>query len=187
MSERDDRSDAALLAAAGTDPEAFGVFYRRHERSVLAFVGRLAGSAELGADVMAETFAVAFEIRQRFEPARGDARSWLFGIAHNILRSSWRRGRVEATARHRLGMEQLAFSEDQLSAFDQVIASDGHATVEQWLRTLPRQQRDALRLRVLEDRPYGSIAVDLECSEAVVRQRVSRGLATLREQIGKNR
>jgi hypothetical protein len=30
-----DRSDAELLAATATQPEAFGVFYRRHVASVL--------------------------------------------------------------------------------------------------------------------------------------------------------
>jgi RNA polymerase sigma-70 factor (ECF subfamily) len=34
---------------------------------------------------------------------------------------------------------------------------------------------------VLAEDDYATIAADLECSEAVVRQRVSRGLATLRK------
>jgi RNA polymerase sigma-70 factor (ECF subfamily) len=37
-----------------------------------------------------------------------------------------------------------------------------------------------VRRRVLAEDDYATIAADLECSEAVVRQRVSRGLATLR-------
>jgi DNA-directed RNA polymerase specialized sigma24 family protein len=37
---------------------------------------------------------------------------------------------------------------------------------------------------VLEERDYGDIARELRCSEAVVRQRVSRGLGRLRRQIG---
>jgi DNA-directed RNA polymerase specialized sigma24 family protein len=35
---------------------------------------------------------------------------------------------------------------------------------------------------VLEEREYGEIAAELECSEAVVRQRVSRALRKLREE-----
>jgi RNA polymerase sigma-70 factor (ECF subfamily) len=33
---------------------------------------------------------------------------------------------------------------------------------------------------VLEEEPYPEIAAQVRCSESVVRQRVSRGLATLR-------
>src|ERR1700744_6329414 len=101
------RTDADLLRSTDVDPQAFGLFYQRHERAVLAFAGRLAGSAELGAEVMAETFAVALEHRERFEPARGDAQAWLFGIARNVLGTSRRSGRVEASARERLGIERF--------------------------------------------------------------------------------
>ena len=34
MNARVDRTDAALLAAAGSDPEAFACFYDRYERPV---------------------------------------------------------------------------------------------------------------------------------------------------------
>jgi RNA polymerase sigma-70 factor (ECF subfamily) len=45
-------------------------------------------------------------------------------------------------------------------------------------------QRVAVQAHVVEDREYGEIAHDLNVSEAVVRKRVSRGLAALRERIG---
>jgi RNA polymerase sigma factor (sigma-70 family) len=186
MGAWDESSDAELLVGAGADPLAFAAFYRRHERPVLAFVGRLAGNAALAADVMAETFALAFETRDRFDPARGEARLWLFGIARNVLGSSLRRGRVEASARDRLGMEGLRLSESQITLFDEVIAADGETMVEEWLEGLPADQREAVRLRVLDERPYASIANDLGRSQATIRQRVSRGLAALREQIGEN-
>jgi len=186
MSVWDERGDAELLAGTDVDPLAFGAFYRRHERPVLAFVGRIAGSTGLAADVMAETFAVAYEMRERFDPARGEARLWLFGIARNVLGSSLRRGRVEASARERLGIERLTLSESQITLFDEVIGADGQSIVDEWLDGLPADRREAVRLRVLEERPYASIANDLECSQATIRQRVSRGLAALREQIGEN-
>jgi RNA polymerase sigma-70 factor (ECF subfamily) len=186
MGAWDERSDADLLVGAGLDPLAFAAFYRRHERPVLAFVGRLAGSTGLAADVMAETFAVAFEKRARFDPARGEARLWLFGIARNLLGSSLRRGRVEASARDRLGIESLRLSEPQITLFDEVIAADGASAVEEWLEGLPADQREAVRLRVLEERPYASIANDLGRSQATIRQRVRRGLAALRDQIGES-
>jgi RNA polymerase sigma factor (sigma-70 family) len=49
---------------------------------------------------------------------------------------------------------------------------------------LPADQKQAVRARVLDEREYPEIAKDLRCSEAVVRKRVSRGLAHLRDQLG---
>lgn len=37
-------------------------------------------------DVVAETFLVAFDRRHRYDPARPDARPWLYGIATNLIR-----------------------------------------------------------------------------------------------------
>ena len=46
---------------------------------------------------------------------------------------------------------------------------------------LPPEQFDALRARVLDEHGYREIARQLQCSPAVVRKRVSRALATLRQ------
>jgi RNA polymerase sigma-70 factor (ECF subfamily) len=51
------------------------------------------------------------------------------------------------------------------------------------MERLPADQREALRLRVLDEREYAEIATELRCSEAVVRQRVSRATRTLRAQV----
>jgi RNA polymerase sigma-70 factor (ECF subfamily) len=53
------------------------------------------------------------------------------------------------------------------------------------LEQLPRDQADAIRARVLDDRPYPEIAAELQTSELVIRKRVSRGLATLRGELEK--
>lgn len=48
------------------------------------------------------------------------------------------------------------------------------------LESLPAELRAAVRGRVIEGRDYAELARELECSELLVRQRVSRGLRTLR-------
>ena len=52
---------------------------------------------------------------------------------------------------------------------------------------LPDEQAVAVRGRVLDDRAYADLAVELDCSESVVRQRVSRGLARLRARLSDSR
>ena len=94
----DRRSDARLL---GADAAAFAECYRRHEDAVLGFFLRRTRSAELAADLTAETFAGALASRDRFDPEAGEARGWLFGIARDVLGRSLERGRVEDGARRR--------------------------------------------------------------------------------------
>jgi RNA polymerase sigma-70 factor (ECF subfamily) len=49
------------------------------------------------------------------------------------------------------------------------------------LSELPPEQRRIVAAHVIDERPYGELAGELHTSEAVVRQRMSRGLAALRK------
>jgi RNA polymerase sigma-70 factor (ECF subfamily) len=174
--------DEVLLRRASADPEGFGKFYERHERAVLGYFMRATGRADLAVDLAAETFARAFQARDDFDPVRGAATGWLLGIARHVLLSSIRRRRVESSARAQLGMARLTLDERLVAAVEDAVLSAAH-DVERWLAQLPEDQRAAVRARVLDERSYGDIARELQCSEAVVRQRVSRGLSALRKEL----
>jgi RNA polymerase sigma factor (sigma-70 family) len=175
------RSDQELLAAAPADPEAFADFYRRHERSVLGYFVYWCRVPEVAADLMAETFAVAFESLGRYRPDLGEPRAWLFGIARNMLLRSVRRGRVENETRRRLGMQTLLLDDDALERVE-ALASRRSAAVD-GLEGLSDVLRQAVAGRVIDQREYRELAQELECSESVVRQRVRRGLPRLREDL----
>ena len=61
-------SDDELLTSG--DAEAFGVFYDRHVRDVLAYMMRRTGDPEVAADLTAETFAAAIVARRKYRPGR---------------------------------------------------------------------------------------------------------------------
>jgi RNA polymerase sigma factor (sigma-70 family) len=183
---RDRRTDQELLAQAlTTEPEAFTVFYERHVDVVLAFLRRRTSSPEVAADLMAETFAAALlALHSDTEPQELEVPvAWLLGIARNKLFESYRRGKVEAAARERLGLEPLVLDDSDLALVDELSESD---LVSQLADLLPADQLQALRARVIDEREYDEIARDLECSEAVVRKRVSRALSTLRARVNSN-
>jgi RNA polymerase sigma-70 factor (ECF subfamily) len=170
-------ADDDLLALTPARPEAFGEFYVRHEAAVLGFLHARTRDPELAADLAAEVFAAALVAVRRYRPGEAPAVAWLFGIARNILLRSFKRRRVEDRARRRLEMPPLAISDELVERIDRL---GGDQRVEQMLDRLPPAQAQAVRSRVLEDAPYDRIAAELRCSESVVRQRVSRGLAVLR-------
>jgi RNA polymerase sigma factor (sigma-70 family) len=174
--------DDALLVAAADDPEAFAQFYRRHVRGVLAYFRRRAPDAETAADLTAETFAAALEGRRRYAPERGPALGWLYGIARRRLIGYQRRGRVETTARRRMGMARIELTDEMLERVE-AIADAELAEVDVALAALPDEQSAAVRARVLEDRGYHEIAAAERVSEPAARQRVSRGLAALRARL----
>ena len=175
----DPRTDGELLVATPGDPDAFGVFYRRHVRGVLSFFRRRVPSAEVAFDLTAETFAAALEAAPRYEPRPDPARGWLYGIAFNKLHEAQRRGRADDTVRRVLGMQPIELTDRGLERLETLAGGPAvHA-----LAGLPDDQRDAVRARVLDERGYDEIAVELGCSESVVRQRVSRGVRAMRARL----
>lgn len=179
----DDRTDAQLLHLTATDPEAFGRFYRRHVRWVLTVCARRCGDAELAADVTAETFATVLAQRDRFDPAPGSAGNWLFQIALHKLADAQRRGFAERRARDRLGIPAIALTDDDHARIDELASLAGGGDAAALLAGLPEDQRRAVEARVVDERGYDEIAAELELSPAAVRQRVSRGLTTLRARL----
>jgi RNA polymerase sigma factor (sigma-70 family) len=183
---REDRSnvtDADLLAAvADRDGAAFSAFYRRHLAEVLAYLVRETGDSELAADLAAEVFAAVLLSAARYQAQAPSALPWVIGIARHKLLMSWRRGRVEMRARQRLGLEPVELDDLALERVEQ-LADAGVGRLEQMLERLPPMEREAVRWRVVDEIGYEEIAKQLDCSEMVVRKRVSRGLGKLRNQL----
>jgi RNA polymerase sigma factor (sigma-70 family) len=163
------------------DAASFELFYNRYFQRLLAFFSRRTRDAELAADLTAETFAAALAARRRYRRRGGRADSWLFAIAHHKLADAQRRGCAEDRARRRQGIERIELTDDDIARIERLGQPDSVAAL---VRGLPADQQEAIQAHVIEERPYGEIAVELGTSEAVVRKRVSRGLAALRKRLG---
>lgn len=182
MSLWESESDERLLGAAVRDSQAFSAFYRRYERAVLAFFLNRVRDPELAADLTAEVFAAVLVSCARFQAGGAPASAWLFGIAQHKLAKSRRRGRVEDRVRRHLGMAPLVLEDEDLERIERLTGTG--EGVMSLLGDLPVEQQAAVRARILEEHSYEQIAEELACSQSVVRKRVSRGLARLREQLG---
>lgn len=182
MAESAAIADARLVAEiARGDDAAFALIYRRYLPVVLRWCLRETGNRELAADLTAEVFAASLLAARRYRPEQAPVGAWLLGIARNKLRESRRRQKVEDSARRRLGVEPAALSDVDLDRVEELASLD-RASLE-LVAGLPAEQRDAVTQRVVAERSYEEIAAELECSELVVRQRVSRGLRSLRSQL----
>jgi RNA polymerase sigma-70 factor (ECF subfamily) len=171
-------SDEDLLVA--NTPEAFGEFYDRHARALLGYFARRTRDPDAAADLTAETFASAIVAQRRFKPGGAPAAAWLFTIASRRLADYQRCGWVNELTRRSLAMERRTLGEEDREMIR--LLADEAAT--ELLTGLPADQRAAVVGHVVEERDYAELAADSHTSEAAVRQRVSRGLSTLRRKMG---
>ena len=179
-------SDAELLqrTARRDDGEAFGIFYRRYQGSLMAFLMRHTRAPDVAQDLVAESFAIAYSKAARFDPGRGDGRRWLFGIARIAMLASNRLGGVEDATRRKVGMATRGYSDE---AWEQAEArvDSSMSDVVAGLDDLSDDERAAVVARVIQDRDYAEIARMQDASEEAIRQRVSRGLRKLGKLVGR--
>ena len=133
-------------------PEAFAVFYRRHEQTLLGWLcadrRSRAGRGPVGRDVRGGAAR-----RAALRCARGPALAWTFGIAHHKLQRALERGRVEDRARRRLGLPPLVLEDE---ALERVARLGGDARVGRAAGASSRTaQAEAMRARVLDERRTG--------------------------------
>jgi RNA polymerase sigma-70 factor (ECF subfamily) len=155
--------------------------YERHRDDLLLFLARRTADAEVALDLWAETFAQAVAGHARFRgTTEGEAAAWLYAIARKQLALYFRRGTAERRALERLGLERPPADRELLADIEQRAHLDvlrGELNVA--LASLSEPVREAVRLRVVEEKPYPEIAQSLSISEQAARARVSRGLSAL--------
>ena len=159
----------------------FADFYRHRAQGLLVFFVRRTFDVETARDLTAETFAQAFEHRNRFRGTSDEqATGWLYGIARHQLSRYARKGVVEREAIERLGVQLPTVSHDD---YQRVVELAGLSRMRDHVAlafsTLSDDQRLALQLRVIDEQPYSTVARSLGVSEQTARARVSRALSRL--------
>jgi RNA polymerase sigma-70 factor (ECF subfamily) len=177
-------TDAELLRASRCNPDAFRELYNRYSERLFGYFARRTGSEDSALELTAETFSRVWVMRERFEDQRGGSIApWLFGIARNVLLMSVRRGVVDRRTATRLGVLDRLDIEGPI-ATPEPGWSEG---ADELLNTLPLSQREALRLRIIDELAYDQVAEVLGTSRAAARVRVHRGLASLRQRLSNSK
>jgi RNA polymerase sigma-70 factor (ECF subfamily) len=159
--------------------------FDHHAEAILAFLVRHTWDPEVAVDILAETFAVALVGRHRFRGRRDEAaRAWLYGIARHELADHFRRDGAQRRALARLGIERRPLTDVEYERIEELAGSrELRDRVAEELEALPVDQREAVRLRVVEEQGYETLARMLDISQDTARARVSRGLQGLRAAI----
>jgi RNA polymerase sigma-70 factor (ECF subfamily) len=137
-------------------------------------------------DILNEVAIRALDRLPSFDPTRSRPIPWLMGIAVNVLRERQRWHAREEKLVHQSASTEEQWRQilDRLS--ESQAAEEDPNPVRQALSQLGLEQRDVLRLRYLEERPYPEIAQALSITVEVARARVCRALNALRRLLEEN-
>jgi RNA polymerase sigma-70 factor (ECF subfamily) len=170
-----------VTAAAGGDRDAFDELVRRYQGQIVN-LARAMTASDLDVDDMAqEAFVRAWRSLKGF---RGDSafRTWLYGIAMNVIRTHRGRrskllGRFWSPSADEHGDPLERFASEDAGAEQSVVLRDG---IDQALRALPEELREALVLRDVQGLEYREIADALDVPIGTVESRIFRARQRLR-------
>ncbi|MFT7474959.1 MAG: RNA polymerase sigma-70 factor (ECF subfamily) [Verrucomicrobiales bacterium] len=178
--------ERALVARAGTDPNAFGELYRNYLPRIYDFAYRRTGSVEAAEDICAATFESALRSLDRFRWGSGGFAPWLFRIASRQTISHYRReSRVVSDRGQRAaasltsgdapGADELA----QLGDFD-------HERLRTALNSLSERYQRVISLRYLADLDVGDAATAMGMAKPAFSVILTRATAALRRELDRN-
>jgi RNA polymerase sigma-70 factor, ECF subfamily len=169
----------ALLAAAADPPRetgiAFDPLYRSNRDDVYAYAAGLIRDRTAAEDVTATTFERAYRNRSRFDPGRGSARAWLFGIARNAALDELRRRGRQAT----LSVDPVDLASP--AAVHPAEQSERRLIVANALKALGGRERELVALKFFAGLSNAEIAEVLGITESNAGTRLHRVLDKLRE------
>jgi RNA polymerase sigma-70 factor (ECF subfamily) len=172
--DADDRPDLS-----GPHPSRlFGQLFDRHSRPLHRYLARRVG--DLADDLVGETFLIAFQTRAGYDPGRGTARSWLYGIATNLLRRHVRQEVRGLRAAARAAGSAAGAEDHENRVADQVDASARARLLAGALVELDTGDRDVLLLTSWAGLDSNEVAEALGIPVGTVRSRLHRVRRRLR-------
>jgi RNA polymerase sigma factor (sigma-70 family) len=173
-------TDAELWQrAVEGEPDAFGVLFERHARTVYNYLFRRTADWALAEDLTSVVFLEAWRRRADVTLESGVALPWLLGVATNVLRN-----RRRSQWRHRAALQRIPRERQEDFAADANERLDDEKrmrTVLRSLASLPAREQDVVALCAWAELSYEEAALALGVPVGTVRSRLSRARARMRE------
>lgn len=184
MAKATDARDLRLAQAlAAGDQRAARRLCEEYLPRLLAYVTRRSGlDADAAAEAAQETLVAALRTIQHF---RGESSldTWLCAIARRKVADWYRVASQRPLSLDALTAEGLALMDERALPDEVAERDEMAASVHLAVWGLPPDQREAVLLKYLDDRPVADIAAELNRSEKAVESLLSRGRATLRKRL----
>jgi RNA polymerase sigma-70 factor (ECF subfamily) len=170
-----------LGTVAREDPQTawprFEALYRTSRDDLYAYALTLLRDPAAAEDVTALAFERAYRRRRTFDPAKGEERAWLFGIARNAALDELRRRQRQATL--------VAEPEDQR---DEPAQDDGEivlrrTAVRAAMQSLSARERELIALKFHAGLSNGELAEVLGVSESNAGTMLHRAITKLRKAV----
>jgi RNA polymerase sigma factor (sigma-70 family) len=171
--------DEALLAlAAREDEEALAQLYDRYGRVAYGLALRIVRDQALAEDAVQEAFLAVWRSAAGFRSDRAKPSTWILTLVHrravDVVRREERRRAAPLETAEELDAHGLATDEE-------IELTDRRRLVQEALRQLPDEQREALELAYYAGLTQSELAERLSVPLGTIKSRMFTGLRRLRD------
>jgi RNA polymerase sigma-70 factor (ECF subfamily) len=178
-----------MEAIKAGEANALEALYERYGRVVLGLCRRILGDPRDAEEATLDTFAQVWDQGDRYDPARASVLSYLMTVARSRAID-----RARALGRQRILLpesdEALLAALDRgmpprPSALSALLSAESRSAVEDALRALPPEQREAVELAFFAGLSHREVAERLAAPLGTVKTRIRQGLLRLRDSLAR--
>ncbi len=187
LAEQKALADLAGRCLAG-DAQAWEQLAKSQHRRIYGICYRFTGSQSDAEDLSQEAFLKMYKNLASFDPEKGSFTTWLTTLTRNLLVDNYRRSRLERVSDsldegfegEEDGPTKAERLTDGSKSQEQHVAGlELKAQIQEALKQVSPDLREAVILRDLEDMDYKEIAEILGVPQGTVKSRISRGRSEL--------
>ncbi len=171
-----------LGSSKGSGLAEFEQVYRGNVNAVMAYFARRCTEPQTVADLTSDTFVRAAGAFETFDPGRGSARAWVFGIAGHVFARHCEQAANGRDAVTRLAAHRALESDEIEELAARIDAEREGRGLLQRCSQLPEPERAAIELVDLMGLTPKEAAVALGVSRVALRKRLSRARSRLRKE-----
>lgn len=155
------------------DSAAFAEIFDEYSDLIYNVAFRRTGSWDAAEEIVSAVFLEAWRQRASVTEQDGSIRSWLLGVALNLVRRHWRQADRQRQAAMKLSADE-AYLDHSSDVAERVDAERTMSRILKSLERIPDDQREVVQLWAWEDLSLDEIATFLDVPVGTVKSRLHR-------------
>ena len=170
-----------LHSSEGVSPdhEAFERVVKQYERSLFGFLYSLTGNPDEALDLAQETFIRVYRRLHLYDPDR-PFKNWLFKVARNLYRDSFRKRRMTVSLDKLTEEGHLSVGDPQADTEKSTIDSETRSCIWTAMQMLDPDEREVLVLKDISGMKYSEISRLMNIPAGTVASRIYYARRSLR-------
>lgn len=170
------------------DDAAWELVVTTYTRKIYNLSYRYTSRRDLAEDLTQDIFIRVYQNLKSFRMEAGSLQNWILKVGRNLIIDHYRQTRRYQKTGGSDELETMALEDDKLpSPLRSVEQAEATKFLQEGLRALSPELKEAVILRDLEGMAYQEIAEVLSIPEGTVKSRINRGRIELAKLLGKRR